>query len=286
MAYKDSIGLEDDALYKVMQVLAKYDSLLVVHAEDGDRIDELRNEFANDGKTAAKYHPQSRPAKTEADAVKKLLDMAEQTGCAVYIVHVSAAESLKHIREAKAKGMKVFAETCPHYLLLDDSYYEADFETASAYILSPPLRPAGNELQLWDALSDGTFDTVGTDHCPFTKVQKSMGISDFRRIPNGAGGVEFRPNLLYTYGVKKRKISIQQFVKLNSTMAAKIFGLFPERGLIAEGSIADLVIWNPDAEAVISSKTQIQNTDITIYEGFKIQGEAETVILDGNIVKG
>jgi dihydropyrimidinase len=285
MAYKEAIGLGDEELRKVMQVLAKYDKVLLVHAEDGDRIEELRCRFADEGRTAPKYHPESRPPETEADAVKKLLDMAEETGCKVYIVHVSAAESLKHIRKAEKKGLKVFAETCPHYLLLDDSRYEGNFEDASAYVLSPPLRSAGNEEELWKALADGVFDTIGTDHCPFTKAQKAKGISDFRKIPNGAGGVEFRPALLYTYGVEQNRISLEQFVKLLSAGPAKIFGLYPQKGMIAEGSDADLVIWNPAKRNTVSSRTHFQNTDINIYEGFKTKGESEIVILGGEIVK-
>lgn len=285
MAYKKAIGLEDDALRKVMQVLAKYDKVLLVHAEDGDTIEDLRNQLAAEGKTAPKYHPQSRPPQTEADAVKKLTDMAEETGCAVYIVHVSAAESLKHIREAKKKGVKVFAETCPHYLLLDDSRYEGSFDESAAYVLSPPLRSAGNENKLWKALSDGTFNVVGTDHCPFSQAQKEKGKSDFRFIPNGAGSVEFRPALLYTYGVEQGKINLEQFTELMSAGPAKIFGLYPQKGVIAEGSDADLVIWNPKKRSLLSAETQVQNTDINIYEGFETQGEAELVILGGEIVK-
>lgn len=285
MAYKKAIGLEDDALKKVMKVLAEYGKVLLVHAEDGDTIENLRNQFAAEGKTAPKYHPLSRPPQTEADAIKKLIGLAEETGCAVYIVHVSAAESLKHIRAAKAGGVKVFAETCPHYLLLDDSYYDKPFAEASVYVLSPPLRPAGNEARLWEAVSEGIFDTLGTDHCPFTAVQKRQGISDFRLIPNGAGSVEFRPVLLYTYGVQKGLIGLQRFIELLSTNAAKIFNLYPQKGVIDKGSDADLVIWNPKKRAVISAETQVQNTDINIYGGFEVMGEAETVILGGEIVK-
>jgi len=285
MAYKKAIGLEDDALRKVMLVLAKYDKVLLVHAEDGDTIEKLRDKLAAEGKTAPKYHPQSRPPQTEADAVKKLTDMAEETGCAVYIVHVSAAESLKHIREAKKKGVKVFAETCPHYLLLDDSRYEGSFDESAAYVLSPPLRPAGNESKLWKALSDGTFNVIGTDHCPFSKAQKEKGKSDFRFIPNGAGSVEFRPALLYTFGVEQGKINLEQFTELMSAGPANIFGLYPQKGVIAEGSDADLVIWNPKKRSLLSADTQIQNTDINIYEGFETQGEADLVILGGEIVK-
>lgn len=284
MAYKDSIGLQDDELRKVMQAVAKYDKLLVVHAEDGDRIDELRNQYADSGKTTPKFHPLSRPPKTEANAVKKVINMARETGCRLYIVHVSAAESLKYIREAKAEGLPVFAETCPHYLLLDDSRYEGDFGTTSGFVLSPPLRPKGNELELWNALTDGTFDTIATDHCPFSKAQKMKGLHDFRKIPNGAGGTEHRPALIYTKGVLKNRMDLKQFVALNSTNAAKIFGLYPQKGQIAEGSDADLVIWNPKKQAVISAATHSQNTDINIYEGFETQGYAETVILGGKIV--
>lgn len=284
MAYKDSIGLEDDILLKVMQAVAEASGIITVHAETGDEIDKLRNDYAEQGNLSPEYHALSRPNRTEADAVKKVIEFAEQTGCSVYIVHVSAKESVQYIKEAQTKGLKIFAETCPQYLLLEDSKLKGDFESTAAYVFSPPLRKKEDNKALWAALNDEIIQTIGTDHCPFTYDQKKIGISDFRKIPNGAGGVEHRMSLLYTYGILTNKISLNQFVKLTSTNAAKIFGLYPQKGEIAIGSDADLVIWDTEHQETISVDTHHQNCDLNIYEGMTTKGKPEFVIKGGEIV--
>jgi dihydropyrimidinase len=250
----------------------------------GDAIDVLHSIFASEGRLSTKYHAFSRPAYLESEAVKTAVGLAGMTGCTLYIVHVSAADSLKYVRLAQSKGQKVYAETCPQYLLLDKSKYEGDFHSVSPYIMSPPLRKPEDNQSLWEAIADNTIQSIGTDHCPFTMKQKEQGIDDFRKIPNGAGGVEHRLELLYTFGVLKNKISLNRFVELTSTNPAKIFGLYPRKGEIAEGSDADIVIWNPDKEKIISAKTSHQNSDINIYEGFKTKGSPELVIKTGKIV--
>lgn len=284
MAYKDSIGLNDDVLFKVMQSIGKTGGVLLVHCEMGDEIDELRNQFIEEGKTSSKYHPLSRPSELEAEAVKKAIDLADRANCTLYIVHVSSKDSLKYIREAQVKGQKVFAETCPQYLLLDDSKYKGNFEETAAYVMSPPLRKEADNNALWEAIQKGEIQTIGTDHCPFNLEQKRFGEMDFRKIPNGAGGVEHRTSLLHTYGVLEGKISLNQLVELTSTNVAKIFGMYPQKGTIAEGSDADLVIWNPESEEVISSKTHHMNCDLNIYEGLTSKGSAELVMLAGQVV--
>lgn len=284
MAYKNSIGLNDDVLQKVMKAIGEVGGTLLVHCEMGDEIDEIRNQFFEEGKTSPFYHPLSRPAELEAQAVKKAIDFANEAHCTLYIVHVSSAQSLKHIRDAQQKGQKVYAESCPQYLLLDDSKYQGDFEDTAAFVMSPPLRKKEDKQALWEAMQNDVVKTIGTDHCPFNLKQKEVGKKDFRKIPNGAGGVEHRIALLYTYGVLEGKISLNQLVELTSTNAAKIFGLYPQKGLIAEGSDADLVIWNPNSEEVISRKTHHMNCDLNIYQGFSIKGSAEVVILDGRVV--
>jgi dihydropyrimidinase len=284
MAYKQSIGLEDEDLFKIMQTVAKNRALLTVHAELGDEIEELRNKFVSEGKTAPKYHPLSRPDDTEAQAVKKIIKFAEETSCSLYIVHVSARKSLEYIAKAQQKGLKVYAETCPHYLLLDDSKYIGNFEQTAPFVLSPPLRKKTDNEALWQAVNEGIIQTSGTDHCPFTMEMKSKGINDFRYIPNGAGSVEHRLELLYTYGVSENKISINKFVDLISTQAAKIFGLYPRKGEISVGADADIIIFNPEKERIISTKTHQQNCDNDIYEGFNTKGNIETVIKSGEII--
>jgi dihydropyrimidinase len=182
------------------------------------------------------------------------------------------------------RGQKVFAETCPQYLLFDDSKYKGEFKSTAPFIISPPLRKKKDNDALWNAISKGVISSVGTDHCPFMMSQKSKGLKDFRKIPNGAGGVEHRLELLYSYGVMKNRISLNRMVDIFSTQPAKIFGLYPAKGDLLIGSDADLVIWNPDHENFISAGTHHQNCDINIYENMKTVGVAEYVIADGKII--
>ncbi len=284
MAYKSSIGLEDEEIRKVMEVIAKSGGTLAVHCEMGDAIDVLHSIFASEGRLSSKYHAFSRPAYLESEAVKTALKLAGETGCTLYIVHVSAADSLIFIRQAQSMGQKVFAETCPQYLLLDKSKYLGDFREVAPYIMSPPLRKPEDNQALWKAIADNTIQSVGTDHCPFIMEQKELGKDDFRKIPNGAGGVEHRLELLYTFGVLTNRISLNRLVEITSTNLAKIFGLYPKKGEIAVGSDADIVIWNPDKEKIISAKTDHQNSDINIYEGIEIKGSPEYVIKDGMVI--
>ncbi|RLD45417.1 MAG: dihydropyrimidinase [Bacteroidetes bacterium] len=284
MAYKDSIGLNDDVLMKVMKAVSKAGGMVTVHCELGDDIEELRTQFASDNKLSPKYHSLSRPAELEAKAVKKAIELAKVANCPLYIVHVSTKASLKYISEAQENGQVVMAESCPQYLLLDDSKYNGVFNQVAPFVMSPPLRKPSDNAALWEAISNRTVLTVGTDHCPFTQEQKEMGKDDFRKIPNGAGGVEHRLALLFTYGVLGGRISMEQFVSITSTNASKIFGMFPAKGIIAEGSDADIVIWNPGKENTISVKTHHQNCDMNIYEGIKTKGTPEYVILDGKVV--
>jgi dihydropyrimidinase len=286
MTYKETIGLKDNDILKVMNAVGTADGTVTVHCESGDEIDILRNKFFAQHHIEPKYHPLSRPAELEAGAVKRAIDMANHANCTLYIVHVSSKESLTHILEAQGRDQKVFAETCPQYLLLDDSKYEGSFYRTSIFIISPPLRKKEDNDALWDALSKGIVKTVGTDHCPFNLGQKATGLTDFRKIPNGAGGVEHRLELLYTYGVLENRITLNQMVNSFSTQPAKIFGLFPSKGDIQAGSDADLVIWDPDSENTISAKTHHQNCDNNIYEGITTRGRAEYVIAGGRIVIG
>lgn len=282
MAY--SIGLKDDVLLKVMKVIAEAGALLTVHAEIGDTIEDLRNSFAKQGKLLPEYHALSRPNYTEGDAVKKIIEFSEQTNCPVYIVHVSAKESVEHIKNAHKRGLKIYGETCPQYLLLTDEKLKGDFKETAKYIFSPVIRKKDDNNKLWQGIKDNTISTIGTDHCPFTFEQKKQGINDFRKIPNGAGGVEHRMSLLYTYGVLKGKISINEFVSLSSTNSSKIFGLYPKKGEIAVGSDADLIIWKSDINEIISVKTHHQNCDLNIYEGVQIKGKPEIVIKSGKVI--
>jgi len=284
MAYKESIGLNDDIILDVMEAAAELDMLVMVHCEDGETIRGLQKKFISRGNFQPRFHPLSRPPETEAEAVKRAVLMAEAAGCRLYIVHVSAAPSIAEIRSAQQRGLPVFAETCPHYLLLDDREYSRPDFSAASYVLSPPLREKHHQEVLWQAIIDNTIRVVSTDHCPFNlEGQKDRGKNDFTLIPNGAGSVEHRLMLLYRYGVLAGKISHTQWVNLVSTQPAKLFGLFPRKGIIAEGSDADIVVWDPGTQDTISAGNQFQNCDNTIYEGFPVTGKPHTVICRGII---
>lgn len=285
LAYKETVGLEDRDLIAVMDTAARLGALVTAHCEHGDLVTYLSKKLLAAGRTEPRSHALSRPPEVEREAVVRALTFAKLTGAQLYIVHVSTKEAVREIARAQAKGRPVFAETCPHYLLLDAREYDRSPAAAAAYIMSPPLRPPEHKAALWDALKNGTLQTVGTDHCPFNlKGQKDRDLSDFTKIPNGVAGVENRLELLFTAGVLRKHISLRQFVRVTSANPAKIFGLFPRKGSVSVGADADLVLWNPAAQEIISAETQKQRCDTTIYEGFKIRGKPETVIAKGHIV--
>lgn len=284
LAYKDTIGLDDETAYHVMKTVGKHSGMVTAHCELGDEINTFRDFYVSQKMVSPLYHMLSRAARLESLAVKRAIDIADQTNCPLYIVHVSAGDSLKHIHLAQQSGQPIFAETCPQYLLLDDSAYNGDFEQTSKYVISPPLRTIEDMAQLWEGIQNNTIQTVGTDHCPFSLAQKSVGIDDFRKIPNGAGGIEHRLELLYTYGVLNNQISMNRMVDIFSTQPAKIFGLYPQKGEIAIGSDADIVVWNPSTESVISAETHHSKADMSIYEGYKVKGSAQYVLTKGKVI--
>jgi dihydropyrimidinase len=284
LAYKDTIGIDDSTLHKVMQTAANKGGIVTVHAEDGDEVNRLRNEFAASGQLSPEFHLLSRPNIVEAEAVERVILHSEETGCKVYIVHVSTHESVRLIEKAQKRGVTIYGETCPQYLVLNDSVVKGSFNETAKYVFSPPLRKKGDNDALWKALKKGVIQTIGTDHCPFFLEQKAYGKDDFRKIPNGAGGIEHRMSILYTYGVMTGKISLQEFVALTSTNAAKIFGMYPRKGKIAVGSDADIVLWDPKPESVISAQTHRQNSDLNIYEGMNVFGAPRYVISKGRVV--
>ncbi|RMD50074.1 MAG: dihydropyrimidinase, partial [Ignavibacteria bacterium] len=285
MAYKNILQLEDDEIYKVMEVCGRKGILVGVHAEIGDLVDFNVKNLLSEGKTEPKYHAISRPAELEADAIDRAILLANSAGAVPYIVHVSSALGMTRIIEAKAKGLKVLSETCPQYLLLDDEKLSLpDFEGAK-YVCSPPLRKKEDNDYLWQALSEGEFEIVSTDHCPFNfEGQKTIGRNAFNKIPNGLPGIEDRIPVLYSEGVKKGRLNLRQFVNLTSTNPAKVFGMFPTKGVIAPGADADIYILNPEKERTISSTTHHMNVDYNPYEGLKVNGKIEYVFLRGNLI--
>src|SRR5438128_11363525 len=259
--------------------------LICMHAENGIVINEIIKRALEKGHTAPKYHALTRPTKAEAEGVHRAIAIAEMAGSPVYIVHLSCHDALEEVREARDLGLPAYAETCPQYLFLDYSYYEQEGFEGAKYVMTPPLRDKSNQEQLWKGLRMNDLQVISTDHCPFCfKEQKELGREDFSKIPNGGPGVEHRMSLVFDGGVVQKRINLNRFVELTSTAAAKIFGLFPRKGTIAVGSDADIVIFDPDREQTISSKTHHMRVDYSAYEGRRVRGVTETVISRGNIV--
>jgi dihydropyrimidinase len=256
--------------------------MVTVHATKGDMIDFLIAKHRSEGKLSPIYHYLSQPEITEAEATGRFTDMANYTGCPAYVVHMTCEGALNHIRDIEKRNQKVFVETCIQYLILDASLYEKDFEGAK-WVMSPPLRQKKDQETLWAGINQGTVQIVATDHCPFTWEKKLMGEKDFSKIPNGHPAIENRMELLFSEGVNPGKISLNKFVEVSSTNAAKIFGMFPKKGCIAVGSDADIVIFDASEEHTISAKTHQMNVDYSAYEGWKLKGKVKTTILRGQV---
>jgi len=285
MAYKNILQVDDGALLQALHQAGECEALICVHCENGDVIDYLVKEARGQGKTAPYFHPLTRPPEAEEEATHRVITLAQMADAPLYIVHLTCRGALQAVVDAKLKGLEVYAETCPQYLLLNDRYYRSEGFNGAKYVISPPLRPANHQKGLWSGLQTGVIDTVATDHCAFNfKGQKDLGLNDFSKIPSGAPGVETRMGLLYTYGVMTGKLTMNEFVALTSTKAAKLFGLFPRKGTIAPGSDADLVVWDPRVSSTITVETLHQQVDYTPYEGFNQLGQATQVFLRGQQV--
>jgi dihydropyrimidinase len=285
MAYPGVFLVDDGTIFKAMTVAGEAGGLICMHAENGVVIDVLVKRALAEGKTGPKYHALTRPTRAEAEGVHRAIAIAEMANSPVYIVHLSCYDSLKEVQAARDLGLPAYAETCPQYLFLDYTYYEQEGFEGAKYVMTPPLRDKSNQEQLWKGLRGNDLQVISTDHCPFCfKEQKELGRDDFSRIPNGGPGVEHRMSLVYDGGVAEKRISLNRFVELTSTAAAKIFGLFPRKGTIAVGSDADIVIFDPNREQTISAKTHHMRVDYSAYEGRKVRGVVETVLSRGNVV--
>ena len=254
-----------------------------VHCENAGVIDALIAEKKAAGELGPESHPKCRPSVLEAEAVSRLLKMAKLADVPVVIVHLSSEAGLREVEAARAHGQKVFVETCPHYLLMDDSLYsKPDFEGAK-YVCAPPLRKKLDNEVLWKAVAEGEIQTVSTDHCSFTLSQKDAGRGDFTRIPGGMPGVETRGVLLYTFGVAQGRITAQRMVEVLSEAPAKLYGAFPRKGQIAEGADADIVVYDPQGTSLITAADQAANVDYAPYEGTEIAGHIAQVWLRGSL---
>jgi dihydropyrimidinase len=288
MAYKNTLQVDDDAIYEALERSKEVGALIGFHCENGDIIDLLVKRAVSKGNTAPKYHPLSRPAGLEKEAIARVSNIAKMVDAPVYVVHLSSKEGLEAVKEARSKGVQIFAETCPQYLLLNDKCYEETKEdefNGAKYVMSPPLRKEADRDALWKGLINGDINTTATDHCSFNyKGQKELGRGNFSKIPNGGPGVEHRIALLYTYGVEEGKMSLNKFVEITAEKSAKLFGMYPQKGTIAEGSDADIVVWDPSYKGEITAKDQYQNVDYTPYEGFAQKGRVKHVFLNGELV--
>jgi dihydropyrimidinase len=285
MAYPNVLMVDDATIFKALSQTAKNGALICMHAENGSVIDVIVARALAEGKTAPVYHALTRPPRAEAEAVHRSIAMAEIAGAPVYIVHLSSEDALIQVREARDRGVPVYAETCPQYLLLSVEELERPGFEGAKYVFTPPLRPREHQPKLWEGLKQDHLQVVSTDHCPFCfEDQKVLGKGDFTKIPNGGPGIENRLQLLFLHGVNAGRLSLNRFVELTSTTPARLFGLYPRKGEIAPGSDADLVLWDPQAPHTISARTHHMRVDYSMFEGFQVRGNARQVFSRGELI--
>src|SRR5881396_2906213 len=285
MAYPGVFMLDDGSIFKALLRTGKNGGTICMHAENGGVIDVLVQRAIAEGKTAPKYHALTRPARAEAEATHRAIAMAEIADVPIYIVHLSAAEALEMVTEARDRGLPAYAETCPQYLFLSyDNYEEPGFDGAK-YVMSPPLREKWHQDVLWKGLAKNDLQVISTDHCPFCmSEQKELGKDDFSKIPNGAPGVETRLTLVHDGGVRPGRISMNRFVEVCSTTPAKMFGLFPRKGTVAVGSDADLVVFDPKKKQTLGVKSLHMRVDYNPYEGTVVEGAPSFVVAQGKVI--
>jgi dihydropyrimidinase len=285
MAYPNVLMVNDELMFRVMQKAAALNALCLIHAENGSAIDVVVSQMIAEGKTAPHFHALSRSPKAEAEATHRAIALADIAGAAVYIVHLSNEDALAALKFMQARGARALAETCTQYLVLsiDDQMPGKSWDEAG-YVFTPPLREKWNQQPLWEALADGSLAVVSTDHCPFTMEQKELGKGDFRKIPNGGPGVENRLQILWHFGVNSGRITPEKFVELAATAPARIFGMAGQKGSIAPGLDADILLWDPNAAYTISAATQRMATDYSMFEGWQVRGNAAKVFSRGELV--
>jgi dihydropyrimidinase len=285
MAYKGALMVDDETLFRTMEVAAETGALVMVHAENGDAIDVLVKQALAAGNTAPHYHALTRPPELEGEATNRAIQLARIAGAPLYVVHVSCKEAVDPIARAREQGWDVWGETCTQYFFIDYTHLERpDFEGAK-YVYTPPPRDRENQEILWHAVRSDILSAISTDHCAFLwDGQKSIGRNDFSKIPNGGPGLENRLHMIHEFGVRAGRISLNRMVELLSTNPAKLFGLYPRKGTIAPGSDADIVIFDPEKPHLITAATQHSKVDYNLYEGTEVTGSPEIVLLRGNVL--
>ncbi|TMM27881.1 MAG: dihydropyrimidinase [Actinobacteria bacterium] len=285
MAYKGALMVDDETLFRTMQVAADTGALVMVHAENGDAIDVLVKEALAAGHTDPKYHALTRPPETEGEATNRAIQLARVAGSPLYVVHVSCAESVEPIQLAREKGWDVWGETCTQYFFIDYTFLERPNFEGGKYVYTPPPRDKANQDVLWNAVRTDKLSAISTDHCAFLwDGQKTIGRDDFSKIPNGGPGLETRLQMIHEFGVRGGRISLNRMVELLSTNPAKLFGLYPRKGTIAVGSDADIVVFDPDKRVTISASTHHSKSDYNLFEGTEVTGAPEVVLLRGNVL--
>jgi dihydropyrimidinase len=283
LAYKNFFGVDDAEMFQTLTLAKKLRVITTAHCENAELVARLQQQLLAEGKTGPEWHEPSRPESVEAEGTHRFATFLENTGATGYVVHLSCRKALHAAVAAKQRGTRLSVEAVLPHLLLDKTYAERRGVEGMKYVMSPPLREKHNQDVLWNGLKLGLVDTVGTDHCPFDLDQKLLGKDAFTNIPNGIPGIEDRVNLLYTNGVARCRIDLDRFVDCASTRAAKLFGLFPRKGTIAVGSDADLVVFDPNYRGTVSVKSQHTNNDYNGFEGFTLEGRAETVTVRGKV---
>jgi dihydropyrimidinase len=284
MAYKGALMVNDDELFASFQRVKELGGIAMVHAENGDVVAELQRKLLAEGNTGPEAHAYSRPPEVEGEATNRAIMIADMAGVPLYVVHVSSEDAHEAIRRARMRGKRVWGEPLIQHLTLDESEYRhPDWDHAARRVMSPPFRDRRHQESLWAGLASGSLSVVATDHCSFTTAQKRFGLGDFTKIPNGTGGLEDRLPMLWTHGVLTGRLTMNEFVAVASTNAAKIFGLYPKKGAVMAGADADLVVWDPEAEKTISAATQQSVIDYNVFEGQRVKGLPRYTLTRGKV---
>ena len=282
MAYKNAIMCDDETLVNSFKRALELGAMPTVHAENGELVYLLQQEVAKMGITGPEGHPLARPPMVEAEAANRAIAIAGVLGVPIYVVHVSCTEAAQAIAAARARGQRVYGEVLAGHLVIDESVYrDPDFAKAAAHVMSPPFRAKGHQEALWQGLQSGQLHTTATDHCTFCAAQKAMGRDNFAKIPNGTGGVEERLAVIWDAGVNTGRLTPSEFVAITSANTAKLFNIYPRKGLVGVGADADLVVWDPAATHTLSVKTQHSKGDYNIFEGRTVQGMPSHTISQG-----
>lgn len=295
MAYKGVFQVDDRTLFRAMNTAAANGMIIMVHAENGDAIDDLITKYLAEGKTAPKYHADTRPALLEGEATGRAIALAGVAHAPLYVVHMTCDESISQLRLGRERGLPVMGETCVQYLFVTAKDLDRPGNEGAKFVCSPPVRTEKDQQILWGALRDGTLQVVSTDHCPFwyeggvngRSAGKELGVDNFSKIPNGLPVIEDRQMIMWHYGVGGGHFSANRFVELTATNPAKIFGMYPQKGTLMVGSDADIAVWDTEAEHTISASTHHMNTDYNIFEGHTVKGKPVQVFVRGTqLVEG